>query len=193
MSAATCEPAPLIPLVGKPGTKRERTLILLKPDGVERGMIGTIIASFEAKGYTLVGLKMLTPTLADAEANYAGLKGKPFFPGLCAYFSSGPIVVMCWEGTNVIKNGRAMVDELRAEYASDKVKNCIDGSDTVEGAAAELCRWFSSPELSNYARTVDASLAVPKGSKMMRRQSGSMAMFTTGGSALGGAESGSAM
>ena len=192
-STATCEPLPVIPLAGVPGTKRERTLILLKPDAVERGMVGTALTKFEAKGYTLVGMKMLTPSLEQAEANYEGLKGKPFFPGLCAYFSSGPIVCMAWEGTNVIKDGRAMVNEVREEYAADKVKNCIDGSDTVEGAAEELSRWFALTEMSNYTRTVDGKVTAPKGSKLMRRQSGSMAIFTTGGSALGGPEGGSAM
>jgi nucleoside-diphosphate kinase len=193
MSTATCEPAPVIPLVGVPGTKRERTLILLKPDAVERGMVATVMAKFEAKGYTLVGLKMLTPSQAQAEANYDGLKGKPFFPALCAYFTSGPIVCMAWEGTNVIKDGRAMVNEVRAAYAADKVKNCIDGSDTVEGAAEELGRWFAMTEMSNYSKTVDAKLEAPKGSKLMRRQSGSMAIFTMGGDPLGASEGGSAM
>ena len=103
--SATCEPLPKIPLAGVPGTKRERTLVILKPDAVERGMIGTVVTKFEAKGYTLVGMKMLTPSLAQAEDNYAGLKGKPFFPGLCAYFSSGPIVCMAWEGSTIASRG----------------------------------------------------------------------------------------
>ena len=70
------------------------------------------MTKFESKGYKLVGLKMLQPTLLEAQANFDGLKKLPFFPSLCAYFSSGPIVCMCWEGKDVIKSGRAMVDEV---------------------------------------------------------------------------------
>ena len=136
---------------------------------------------------------MHTPSLAEAEANYAGLKGKPFFPGLCKYFSSGPIVLMCWEGTSVIKDGRKMVDEIRATYSSDPAKNCIDGSDTVEGAAEELNRWFTMAQTSNYSRSVDSASPAPKGSRLMKRQSGSMAIFTMGGDSLGGSEGGAAM
>ena len=80
---------------------------------------------------------MMTPTLEQAQNNYAGLAKLPFYPGLCAYFSSGPIVAMAWEGKDVIKTGRAMVDEVRAVYAADRGRNCIDGSDSTEGAAEE--------------------------------------------------------
>ena len=143
------EPAPVIGLAGEPGTKRERTLILVKPDGVERAIVGAVVSKFEAKGYKLVAMKMTTPSLAEAENNYAGLRGKPFFPGLCSYFASGPIVCMCWEGKDVIKVGREMVDEVRAVYAADRGRNCIDGSDSVEGAAEELGRWFSIYDMSS--------------------------------------------
>jgi len=153
-----CDPAPALPLAGAPGTTRERTLILVKPDGVERGVVGSVISKFEAKGFKLVGLKMLTPTLAQAEDNYAGLKKLPFFPGLCAYFSSGPIVAMCWEGKDVIKTGRTMVDEVRNVYAADRGRNCIDGSDSVDGAAEELGRWFGYQEMNNYIRAVDSKV-----------------------------------
>ena len=117
-----------------------------------------VISKFESKGYKLVGLKMLTPSLAEAESNYAGLRGKPFFPGLCSYFASGPIVAMCWEGKDVIKTGREMVDEVRAVYAADRGRNCIDGSDSIEGAAEELGRWFGYQDMSNYSRAVDAKI-----------------------------------
>ena len=117
-----------------------------------------MISKFESKGYKLVGLKMLTPSLAEAESNYAGLRGKPFFPGLCSYFASGPIVAMCWEGKDVIKTGREMVDEVRAVYAADRGRNCIDGSDSIEGAAEELGRWFGYQDMSNYSRAVDAKI-----------------------------------
>ena len=134
--ASSCEPmvAPRS-WTGEAGTKTERTLILVKPDGVERGVVGSVLSKFEAKGYKLVGLKMLTPTLAQAQDNYKGLAKLPFYPGLCNYFASGPIVAMCWEGKDVIKNGRTMVDGVRNVYAADRGRNCIDGSDSADGAA----------------------------------------------------------
>merc|ERR1712060_979855 len=95
---ANCAAAPSLGLAGAPGTARERTLILVKPDGVERAIVGEVITKFEKKGYKLVGIKMFWPSKEMAETNYEGLKTKPFFPGLVAYFSSGPVVAMCWEG-----------------------------------------------------------------------------------------------
>jgi len=88
-----CEP---LPVHGKPGTNQERTFLAVKPDGVQRGLVGDIIARFEKRGYKLVGLKMVWPTKEMAEEHYADLSKKPFFPGLVAFFSSGPVVCMCW-------------------------------------------------------------------------------------------------
>jgi nucleoside-diphosphate kinase len=88
-----CEP---LPVHGKPGTNQERTFLAIKPDGVQRGLIGDIISRFEKRGYKLVGLKMVWPTKQMAEEHYADLSKKPFFPGLVSFFSSGPIVCMCW-------------------------------------------------------------------------------------------------
>jgi nucleoside-diphosphate kinase len=92
--------AEALPVYGKPGTNQERTFLAVKPDGVQRGLIGDIIARFEKRGYKLVGLKMVWPTKEMAEEHYGDLKKKPFFPGLVAFFSSGPIVCMCWEVRN---------------------------------------------------------------------------------------------
>jgi len=91
LAVAKCEP---LPVHGIPGTNKERTFLAVKPDGVQRGLIGDIIARFEKRGYKLVGLKMVWPTLEMAEAHYADLSSKPFFPGLCKFFSSGPVVCM---------------------------------------------------------------------------------------------------
>lgn len=99
---AMCE---ALPVYGKPGTNQERTFLAVKPDGVQRGLIGDIIARFEKRGYKLVGLKMVWPTEEMAAAHYADLSTKPFFAGLVKFFSSGPIVCMCWEGKDVIKQG----------------------------------------------------------------------------------------
>lgn len=81
-------------MFGKAGTNQERTFLAIKPDGVQRGLIGDIIARFEKRGYKLVGLKMVWPTLEMAQDHYADLSKKPFYPGLCKFFSSGPVVCM---------------------------------------------------------------------------------------------------
>ena len=99
-------------MYGVPGTNQERTFLAVKPDGVQRGLIGDIIQRFEKRGYKLVGLKMVWPTLTEAENHYADLSKKPFYPGLTRFFSSGPIVCMCWEGKDVIKQGRQMLGEV---------------------------------------------------------------------------------
>lgn len=98
-----------IPHAGVPGTKHERTFIAIKPDGVHRHLVGDVVKRFEQKGYKLVGLKMLTPTIDQAREHYGDLSARPFFPALCAYFSSGPIVAMVWEGHGVIKGGRRLL------------------------------------------------------------------------------------
>ena len=109
-TTAQCE---ALPVYGKAGTNQERTFLAVKPDGVQRGLVGDIIARFEKRGYKLVGLKMVWPTQEMAEAHYADLKGKKFFPGLTKFFSSGPIVCMCWEGKDIIKQGRQMLGETQ--------------------------------------------------------------------------------
>mmetsp|Transcript_2660 Transcript_2660/g.3957 ORF Transcript_2660/g.3957 Transcript_2660/m.3957 type:complete len:197 (+) Transcript_2660:18-608(+) len=153
---ALCTPGPSLPPFGIPGKNQERTLILIKPDGVERGLVGEIISSFEKKGYKLVGMKMETPTKAKAEQNYDGLRSKPFFPGLVAYFSSGPVVALCFEGADAIATGRKMVDEIRYAKSVHYARNVIDGSDSVDGARDEIQFWFSPSELSDYTRAIDS-------------------------------------
>lgn len=145
-----CEGA--LPVYGKPGTNQERTFLAVKPDGVQRGLVGDIIARFEKRGYKLVGLKMVWPTLEMAEAHYADLSKKPFFGGLTKFFSSGPIVCMCWEGKDIIKQGRQMLGEtqplaskpgsIRGDYSIDLGRNICHGSDSPESAAHELKMWF---------------------------------------------------
>lgn len=87
----------------------ERTFIMIKPDGVQRGLVGKIIARFEEKGFKLVGLKLTVPTKEQFEAHYADLKEKPFFPGLLSYMMMGPVCQMVWEGSNVVLTGRKML------------------------------------------------------------------------------------
>eukprot|EP00565_Helicotheca_tamesis_P007949 CAMPEP_0185727998 /NCGR_PEP_ID=MMETSP1171-20130828/3501_1 /TAXON_ID=374046 /ORGANISM="Helicotheca tamensis, Strain CCMP826" /LENGTH=224 /DNA_ID=CAMNT_0028396651 /DNA_START=27 /DNA_END=701 /DNA_ORIENTATION=+ len=156
-----------LPVYGIPGTNQERTFLAVKPDGVQRGLIGDIIARFEKRGYKLVGLKMVWPTLKMAEDHYADLSSKPFYPGLCKFFSSGPIVCMCWEGKDVIKQGRQMLGEtqplaskpgsIRGDFSIDLGRNICHGSDSPEAAEHELKMWF--PEgVNDWAKTVDSSL-----------------------------------
>lgn len=162
---ALCD-APL-PVHGIAGTNRERTFLAVKPDGVQRGLIGDIIARFEKRGYKLVGLKMVWPTLEMAQNHYSDLSSKPFFGGLCKFFSSGPVVCMCWEGKDIIKQGRQMLGEtqplaskpgsIRGDFSIDLGRNICHGSDSPESAAHELKMWF--PEgVNDWAKTVDSSV-----------------------------------
>lgn len=156
-----------LPVHGVAGTNQERTFLAVKPDGVQRGLIGDIIARFEKRGYKLVGLKMVWPTLEMAQNHYSDLSSKPFFGGLCKFFSSGPIVCMCWEGKDIIKQGRQMLGEtqplaskpgsIRGDFSIDLGRNICHGSDSPESAAHELKMWF--PEgVNDWAKTVDSSV-----------------------------------
>ena len=135
----------------------ERTFIAIKPDGVKRNLIGRIITRFEEKGYKIIGLKLLLPTLELAEKHYEEHKGKPFYPRLINYITSGPIVAMVIEGDNVIAESRRMMGStrpeeaeagtIRFEYAICKEYNIIHGSDSVESAEREIGIYFKPEEL----------------------------------------------
>ena len=155
-----------LPVWGIPGTNQERTFLAIKPDGVQRGLIGPIIARFETRGYKLVGLKMVWPTKEMAEEHYADLSTKPFFKGLTEFFSSGPIICMCWEGKDIIKQGRQMLGEtqplaskpgsIRGDFSIDLGRNICHGSDSPEAAQEELKMWF--PEgVNDWTKTVDTA------------------------------------
>ena len=88
---------------------REQTYIMIKPDGVQRGLIGEIVGRFEKKGFKLAAMKMMSPSVSHLQQHYADLKKKPFFGGLIKYMSMGPVVAMVWEGDNVVKTGRKML------------------------------------------------------------------------------------
>mmetsp|Transcript_6201 Transcript_6201/g.8978 ORF Transcript_6201/g.8978 Transcript_6201/m.8978 type:complete len:223 (-) Transcript_6201:119-787(-) len=156
-----------LPVYGVPGTNQERTFLAVKPDGVQRALVGDIISRFEKRGYKLVGLKMVWPTLKMAQDHYADLSKKGFYPGLCKFFSSGPIVCMCWEGKDIIKQGRQMLGEtqplaskpgsIRGDYSIDLGRNICHGSDSPEAAEHELKMWF--PEgVSDWGKSVDTSV-----------------------------------
>ena len=139
---------------------RERTFIMIKPDGVQRGLVGTIMSRFEQKGFKLVGLRMAQPGKEHFEKHYADLSSKPFFPGLVNYASSGPVVAMVWEGHNVVKTGRKMLGAtrpddsepgtIRGDFAIDVGRNVIHGSDSVDSANKEIELWFGADHLINW-------------------------------------------
>ncbi|WOL16697.1 nucleoside diphosphate kinase 1 [Canna indica] len=131
----------------------EQTFIMIKPDGVQRGLIGEIISRFEKKGFYLKGLKMINVERSFAEKHYSDLAAKPFFGSLVDYIISGPVVAMVWEGKNVVATGRKIIGAtnpaesapgtIRGDYAIEIGRNVIHGSDSVESATKEIALWFS--------------------------------------------------
>ncbi|KAL7823840.1 nucleoside diphosphate kinase [Trichoderma gracile] len=138
----------------------EQTFIAIKPDGVQRGLIGPIITRFESRGFKLVAIKLTTPGKDHLEAHYADLKGKPFFNGLIEYMNSGPICAMIWEGRDAVKTGRTILGAtnplasapgtIRGDYAIDVGRNVCHGSDSVENAKKEIALWFKDGEAVNW-------------------------------------------
>ncbi|KAL4853430.1 ABC transporter G family member 7 [Chlorella vulgaris] len=166
----------------------ERSFIMVKPDGVHRGLVGDVIKRFEQRGYKLVGIKVLVPSRELASKHYAEHDGKPFFPKLVDFLSSGAVVACVFEGKDVVKTGRTMIGAtnplasapgtLRADFAVDMGRNIIHGSDSVESAMREIALWFNADELATYATATQAW--------------GSIAMFAFGGAstpAFGGGAS----
>ena len=140
--------------------KTERTLILVKPDGVARSLVGEVVARVENKGYKIVGLKMMTPTREILAKHYAEHEGKPFYEPLLEFMLSGPIVAMIAEGNRVIEGFRKLAGTtdpttaepgtIRGDLARDQgtkvVQNIVHGSDSPESAAREIAIFF--PELN---------------------------------------------
>ncbi|EDW14785.2 uncharacterized protein Dmoj_GI24450 [Drosophila mojavensis] len=136
---------------------KERTFIMVKPDGVQRGLVGKIIERFEQKGFKLVAMKFMWAQKELLEKHYADLSARPFFPGLVNYMSSGPVVPMVWEGLNVVKTGRQMLGAtnpadslpgtIRGDFCIQVGRNIIHGSDAVESAEKEIALWFNEKEL----------------------------------------------
>jgi nucleoside-diphosphate kinase len=146
--------------VTAPQLKRESTYVMLKPDAVQRGLVGEICERFEQKGFKLVGMKMVTATKKQLENHYSDLVDKPFFPGLIQYMSMGPVMAMVWEGDNVIKTARVMLGAtkpkesepgtIRGDLCIDVGRNICHASDSPDSALKEIALWF--PEgLSGYA------------------------------------------
>lgn len=143
----------------------ERTLILVKPDGMQRGLAGEIISRLERRGLRIVGLKMLHVDTAMAKRHYAEHEGKPFFDGLVEYITACPIVAAVLEGTGAIATvrktmgktnpGDAEPGTIRGDLGLEMGRNLIHGSDGPESAVREIALFFGEGELFDYARDVD--------------------------------------
>jgi nucleoside-diphosphate kinase len=140
----------------------ERTYIMIKPDAVQRGLIGNIISRFEAKGFklTCMKIKMATPELLHE--HYIELVDKLFFPSLREFMLSGPVVCMVWVGKDVVKTGRKMLGEtdpkdslpgtIRGDLCIDMGRNICHGSDSVESAEKEIKLWFKKREVIEWEK-----------------------------------------
>ncbi|KDN51287.1 Nucleoside diphosphate kinase, partial [Rhizoctonia solani AG-8 WAC10335] len=141
-------PPPLL----KMSKNQERSYIMVKPDGVQRALVGEIISRFEKRGFKIVALKLVQSTKEHLEKHYADLSDKPFFPGLIKYMVSGPVVCIVIEGLDAVKTGRAMLGAtnplasgpgtIRGDYALAVGRNICHGSDSVENAEKEIKLWF---------------------------------------------------
>ncbi len=135
----------------------ERTFIMVKPNGVARGLVGEIMTRFERRGFTLRGMKLMTIDRDLAERHYAEHVGKPFFEPLVAFITSGPVVAMVWEGREAIKVARTMMGvtdpvdavpgTIRGDLALSKEENVVHGSDSPRSAAREIALFFTEQEL----------------------------------------------
>jgi nucleoside-diphosphate kinase len=144
----------------------ERTLVLIKPDGVQRGLVGEIVGRFERKGLKLVGLRMLDVSPELAERHYAVHAGKHFYAGLVEFITSGPVAAVALEGPDAIATvrrmvGRTMPNEaepgtIRGDLGISGLRNLIHASDAPETATAELAMWFDPADLVAYGRAIDS-------------------------------------
>jgi nucleoside-diphosphate kinase len=135
----------------------ERTFIMVKPNGVARGLVGEIVRRFEARGFTLRAMKLMRMSRELAERHYAEHAGKPFFAPLIEFITSGPVVAMVWEGREAIAVARAMMGvtdpveaapgTIRGDLALSQEENVVHGSDGPESAAREIALFFGDEEL----------------------------------------------
>lgn len=141
----------------------EKTLILVKPDAIQRGLVGRILERFETKGLKLVGLKMMTIDEAVLREHYAHIADKPFFPGVAKFMQSTPVIAMCFEGLEVVETVRritgitkareAEAGSIRGDFAMSVSCNVIHASDSVETAEKEVKRFFKSDDLHIYDKS----------------------------------------
>ncbi|KAJ0048572.1 hypothetical protein Pint_15636 [Pistacia integerrima] len=142
------------------GEQVEETYIMVKPDGVQRGLVGEIISRFERKGFKLTGLKLFQCPQELAEEHYKDLKSKPFFPKLIEYITSGPVICMAWEGVGVVASARKLIGStnplqaepgtIRGDLAVQTGRNVVHGSDSPENGKREIALWFKEGELCQW-------------------------------------------
>jgi nucleoside-diphosphate kinase len=143
----------------------ERTLIIVKPDAVQRGLTGEIIRRFEARGLRIIGMKFMQVSRELAEKHYAVHRERPFFAGLVNYIVSSPVVVIALEGTNAVAAARqtigstkpheAAAGTIRGDLALEIGRNLVHGSDSVENGQIEVANFFSAAELVSWPRNTD--------------------------------------
>ena len=143
----------------------ERTLVLVKPDGVQRGLIGEVIGRLERRGLRLVAAKFIQVSQELAETHYAVHKGKPFYDGLIKYITSAPVMAMAWEGPNAVAAIRqtmgatrpteAAPGSIRHDFALEVGRNLTHASDSVENGEKEVALWFVAAELVDWKRDAD--------------------------------------
>jgi nucleoside-diphosphate kinase len=144
----------------------EKTLVLVKPDGVQRGLIGEVISRLERRGLRLIAARFVWVDQELAEKHYAIHKGKPFYEGLIQYITSAPVMAMVWEGPNAVAAVRqtmgatrpteAAPGTLRHDYALEVGRNLTHASDTPENGEMEVVLWFRPEELLSWGRSIDA-------------------------------------
>ena len=143
----------------------EKTFIMVKPDGIQRNLVGEIVSRFEKKGFQLVAAKLMQVSRELAEKHYAEHRDKPFFDELVDFITSGPVFAMVWQGEGVIATARQMMGKtnpgeaapgtIRGDYGLTVGKNVIHGSDSPESAEREIALFFKEEEILDYKKTVD--------------------------------------
>ncbi|AFZ36951.1 nucleoside diphosphate kinase [Stanieria cyanosphaera PCC 7437] len=146
----------------------ERTFLMIKPDGVQRNLVGEVVRRFETKGFTLVGLKLMKVSRELAEKHYDVHKERPFFGSLVDFITSAPVVAMVWEGDGVVAAARKIIGAtnpltaepgtIRGDYGVSIGRNLIHGSDAIETAQREISLWFSDEELVSWEPTMKSWL-----------------------------------
>lgn len=147
-------------------TKMEKTFLMVKPDGVQRELIGEIVSRFEKKGFQLVGAKLMNISNELAEEHYGEHKERPFFGELVEFITSGPVFAMVWQGENVIATARQMMGAtnpkdaapgtIRGDFGVTVGKNIIHGSDSPESAKREISLFFNEAELVEYSKLINS-------------------------------------
>ena len=142
----------------------ERTFLMVKPDGVQRNLVGEVIQRLEKKGFTLVGLKLMAVSRELAEKHYDVHKQRPFFQSLVDFITSSPVVAMVWEGEGVVASARKIIGgtnpleaapgTIRGDYGVNIGRNLIHGSDALETATREISLWFKDEELCSWENTI---------------------------------------